>query len=142
MESALAFIGERLRMGRIDVKSMLSPANPMVQGCPVQLEQVFVNLLANALDAMKDSRAKLIRIATAVENGSVCIQVKDTGTGIPADILSRIFDPFFTTKEVGLGTGLGLSISYGILKEHHGDITVQSVVGHGTEFLIHLPLHE
>jgi C4-dicarboxylate-specific signal transduction histidine kinase len=142
LESALAFIGERLRMGGIVVKCVLSSADPMVQGCPVQLEQVFVNLLANALDAMKDSRTKLIHIATAVESDSVCVRITDTGTGIPGDILSRIFDPFFTTKEVGLGTGLGLSISYGILKEHHGDITVQSVVGHGTEFLIHLPLHQ
>jgi signal transduction histidine kinase len=91
---------------------------------------------------MKDLRTKVIYVATDVENDSVCIRIKDTGTGIPADILSRIFDPFFTTKEVGLGTGLGLSISYGILKEHHGDITVQSVVGHGTEFVIHLPLHQ
>ena len=142
IESALEFIGERLRLGRIDVECRLSPDNPMVQGCPVQLEQVFVNLLANAFDAMKESRTKLIRIGTAVEKGSVGIQIADTGTGIPADILSRIFDPFFTTKEVGLGTGLGLSISYGILKEHHGDITVHSAVGQGTEFLIRLPLSQ
>jgi len=142
LESALAFIAERLRMGGIDVTCVLSSADPVVLGCPVQLKQVFVNLLANALDAMKDSRTKLMRIATAVENDSVCVRITDTGMGIPADILSRIFDPFFTTKEVGLGTGLGLSISYGILKEHHGDITVQSVVGHGTEFLIHFPLHQ
>ena len=142
IESALAFIAERLRMSGIEVECRLSSADPIVQGCSVQLEQVFVNLLANALDAMKDLRTKVIYVATDVENDSVCIRIKDTGTGIPADILSRIFDPFFTTKEVGLGTGLGLSISYGILKEHHGDITVQSVVGHGTEFVIHLPLHQ
>jgi len=142
LDSALEFIGERLRMGQVDTKCILSPGNPMIQGCPVQLEQVFVNLLANALDAMKESRTKVIRIGTAVEHGSVCITIADTGTGIPADILPRIFDPFFTTKEVGLGTGLGLSISYGILKEHHGDITVQSAVGQGTEFVIHLPLSQ
>jgi hypothetical protein len=103
-----------------------------------KLQQVFLNLLLNARDAMP--RGGWLTIATRVEKGSVVVEVSDTGSGIPAEHLSRIYDPFFTTKAIGKGTGLGLSISYGIVQEHGGAITCDSIVGQGTRFTLQLPL--
>ncbi|MEJ2200205.1 MAG: ATP-binding protein [Desulfuromonadaceae bacterium] len=81
-----------------------------------------------------------VRIATRLDNGFVTVPIEDTGCGIPADTLARIFEPFFTTKDVGKGTGLGLSIAYEIVKNHHGEISVESEVGRGTRFVVHLPV--
>lgn len=103
-----------------------------------QLNQVFLNLLVNAAQAM-DDRGQ-ITVATACEDGQVVITIADTGAGIPPDKLGRIFEPFFTTKEVGQGTGLGLSIAYDIIQNHQGSIKVESEVGRGTTFIIHLPV--
>lgn len=103
-----------------------------------QINQVFMNLLVNAAQAM-ESRGT-ITITTAVDGDFVLIEFKDTGSGIPKDKLNAIFDPFFTTKPIGSGTGLGLSISYGIVKEHGGTIDVDSEVGVGTTFSVRLPL--
>jgi signal transduction histidine kinase len=106
----------------------------------IQLEQVFINLLTNARDAVIDSPRKVIHIACAVTSDAARVTFRDTGTGIPAGLEQRIFDPFFTTKEVGSGTGLGLSITYGILQEHGGDISVDSRADEGATFVIQLPL--
>jgi hypothetical protein len=106
----------------------------------IQLEQVFINLLANARDAVADAPRKLISISCAVEVGHVCVTVRDTGPGIPEGFEQRIFDPFFTTKDVGIGTGLGLSITYSIIKEHHGTISVTNSPNAGAEFLLEFPL--
>ncbi len=106
---------------------------------PRQLNQVFMNMLINAAQAIDDFGR--IRIQTRLENDSIIIRIKDTGTGIESENLSRIFDPFFTTKEVGKGTGLGLNLSYGIVKQHGGEIQVDSQPGKGTEFIISLPLN-
>src|SRR5207244_12971782 len=113
---------------------------PVVVGNPIQLEQVFINLLANARDAVADSLRKAMRSSAWVGSAAVEIAVVDTGHGIPSGLERRIFDPFFTTKEVGKGTGLGLSITYGIVKEHGGTISVVSTPGEGATFLIQLPL--
>src|SRR2546426_945241 len=118
----------------------LGPEEPVVVGNPIQLEQVFINLLANARDAVADSRRKAIRISGSVGSAAVEVALTDTGHGIPPGLERRIFDPFFTTKEVGKGTGLGLSITYGIIKEHGGTISVVSPPGGGATFLIRLPL--
>jgi signal transduction histidine kinase len=118
----------------------LSPEDPVVPGNRTQLEQVFVNLLTNARDALEDTERKAVSITTRTDGTIVEVAFSDTGSGIPAELLPRIFDPFFTTKPSGHGTGLGLSISYGILKEHHGEIQVESRVGEGTTFIIHLPI--
>ena len=109
-------------------------------GNAIQLEQVFLNLLTNARDAMADVRHKAITITCTRQTDIVDISFRDTGPGIPVGLEQRIFDPFFTTKEVGAGTGLGLSITYGIIKDHQGTITVENHPGEGAIFLIQLPL--
>ena len=110
---------------------------PLVKCYPQQLNQVFMNLLVNAVQAIE--RQGEIRVKTWHEQDAIMVSVSDTGCGIPEQSLSRIFEPFFTTKEVGKGTGLGLSITYEIVKKHEGEITVQSEPGKGTTFLIKIP---
>jgi PAS domain S-box-containing protein len=115
---------------------------PDIECLPSQLNQVVMNLVVNAAQAMSSQRGT-ITIGTGTEGERIWITVSDTGNGIPKDILPRIFDPFFTTKPIGSGTGLGLSISYGIIQKHNGSIEVNSEVGKGTTFHITLPIrHE
>src|SRR5439155_1511529 len=101
---------EQLRLREIEVTVDLGPGDPWVVGNAIQMEQVFINLLTNARDAMADSRRKAIRISGSVGSAGTELAFADTGPGIPPGLERRIFDPFFTTKEVGKGTGLGLSI--------------------------------
>ena len=140
IERALALMREQLRLREINVAVDLGTKEPVVLGNAIQLEQVFINLLTNARDAVADSPRKAIRITASVGVAAVAVAFADTGNGIPPGLERRIFDPFFTTKEVGKGTGLGLSITYGIIKEHGGTISVVSPPGEGATFLIHLPL--
>ncbi|MBU0768102.1 MAG: GHKL domain-containing protein [Proteobacteria bacterium] len=113
---------------------------PQIQCYPQLLNQVFVNLLVNAAQAI-DDRGE-IRIKTRADNGYVEIRISDTGTGIPKENLPKIFDPFYTTKDVGKGTGLGLNVAYNIIKKHHGKIDVESEVSKGTTFTIRIPITE
>jgi signal transduction histidine kinase len=112
---------------------------PAIVCSPSQINQVFLNLVTNAAQAMEGSRGK-ISLTTRAEGNGVMVEVGDTGKGIPPENLSKIFDPFFSTKEIGKGTGLGLSISYKIVQQHGGRITVESTVGTGTTFKVWLPL--
>jgi C4-dicarboxylate-specific signal transduction histidine kinase len=137
---ALSLMQEQLRLRQIDVEVDLCAEEAVVIGNAIQLEQVFINLITNACDALHESERKSITIQCAVEEGHVRIALSDSGPGIPAGLEQRIFDPFFTTKEVGTGTGLGLSITYGIIKEHGGTISVESPPGEGACFLVELPL--
>jgi len=105
-----------------------------------QLNQVFMNLLVNASQAI-DKQGTVTLRTCCLDNDKVCIEISDTGCGIPAEHLSRIFDPFFTTKPVGQGTGLGLSLSYSIVQRHQGQLTVRSTPGQGTSFRVILPIH-
>ena len=139
IERALSLMQEQLRLRQIEVTVDLGPEEPVVSGNSIQLEQVFINLLTNARDAMTDSARKAIRISGTVDAAAVELAFADTGHGIPPGLERRIFDPFFTTKEVGKGTGLGLSITYGIIKEHGGMISVASTPGEGATFVIQLP---
>jgi signal transduction histidine kinase len=110
---------------------------PLVRADANQLKQVFLNLLQNAKDAMPEGGT--IRLRTVPDNGRVTVEVIDSGTGIPPEIIGRVFDPFFSTKKNGDGSGLGLSVSYGIIKAHGGGIEVSSEVGHGSVFRVVLP---
>jgi C4-dicarboxylate-specific signal transduction histidine kinase len=140
IEQSLSLMSEQLRLRSIDVALNLSDDDPLVMGNPIQLEQVFMNILTNARDAMADAANKALTIASETGADVVRISFRDTGPGIPPDVEPRIFDPFFTTKEVGAGTGLGLSITYGIVKDHEGTITVDNRPGEGATFVIELPL--
>jgi len=115
--------------------------NQQVECYAGEMNQVFMNILANAIQAIPETGT--IFITTAKVNENAVISIADTGTGMPDEVKAKIFDPFFTTKDVGEGTGLGLSISYGIIEKHHGTLTVessQSVENHGTRFIIAIPL--
>jgi C4-dicarboxylate-specific signal transduction histidine kinase len=140
IERALSLMHEQLRLRAIEVELDLCPDELIVLGNSIQLEQVFINLLTNARDALEDSERKVIRIQSSRDENWIRIVFADTGPGIGPEVEQRIFDPFFTTKEVGTGTGLGLSITYGIIKEHDGSITVESRPGEGASFRIELPL--
>ena len=140
IERALALMREQLRLRQIEVDFVLGPEDPVVMGNAIQLEQVFINLLTNARDALAEASRKVISITSTLQQGLLILEFRDTGTGIPEGLEQRIFDPFFTTKDVGTGTGLGLSITYGIMQEHHGTIWVENHPGKGATFFVQLPL--
>ena len=150
LEKALEILGQQLKVRGIELARDLEPNLPLIMADPDRLEQVFINLLINARDAIderwqsqpypKDTKA--IRLKTRSNDGVVTVEFHDTGTGIPESILERIFEPFFTTKKVGQGTGLGLSISYGIIQDCNGSIRAVSREGEGTGFIIKFPIAE
>jgi signal transduction histidine kinase len=140
IRSAVLLVEDQLRLRNVDVAMQLAADEPEIVGNAIQLEQVMINLLSNARDAVEPAARKRIVLTSGVRDTSVDVTVSDTGAGIPAEIQSRIFDPFFTTKDVGKGTGLGLSISYGIIKDHGGTIVVESEAGQGTTFVVRLPV--
>jgi molybdenum cofactor guanylyltransferase len=137
IESALELVQYRLEKNRIVVNNRRASGLPMLMGDENALQQVFVNLLMNAIDAMPEGGALAIR--TASRNGEVIADMSDTGAGIPAAALPKIFDPFYTTKEVGKGTGLGLAIARRIVTDHQGAIEVQSEAGRGSTFHLRFP---
>ncbi len=127
------------RMQAVVVEQNLSPV-PDVLGDRLKLEQVFINILTNAAEAMPEGGR--IVISTAGENGMVLARVADTGTGIAQENVDKVLDPFFTTKEAGSGTGLGLYLCYSIIRQHHGLIEISSVVGQGTTVTVKIPARE
>lgn len=138
IEAALRLCAFPLRKGHIEVNKDL-PEHPVLMAHdPQQIEQVLVNLITNAVQAMPNGGK--IRINLSQGEGVIALAVQDTGIGIPPENINRIFDPFFTTKPEEQGTGLGLSVSYGIISNHDGRIEVESVVGEGTTFTILLPV--
>jgi hypothetical protein len=138
INDVLALLEHQLELGRIKVRRDLAASAPVVIGTEHKLQQVFLNLFLNARDAMP--KGGWLSIASRVDGDRAISELSDTGSGIPAEHLSRIYDPFFTTKSLGHGTGLGLSITYGIVREHDGTIGVESSVGQGTRFTVNLPL--
>jgi two-component system, NtrC family, sensor kinase len=137
VEDTLALVAHPLKTSRVNVIKNLQEDLPAVLGSPNRLQQVFLNLFLNARDAMPSGG--ILEVRTAARNGSVEIEVTDTGAGISRENVNKIFDPFFTTKATGRGTGLGLSVSYGIIKEHAGKIDVRSTTGKGTSFHLEFP---
>jgi signal transduction histidine kinase len=146
MEETLTFVEHQLRINNIELEVQLGTDLPTLQGNAGQLQQVFTNLIINAMHASEPNSTLGITSryhpALGEFGGTVEFKVADSGHGIAQEDLKKIFEPFFTTKEVGKGTGLGLSVSYGIVKEHGGEITVESEVGKGTTFAVILPVQK
>lgn len=137
IETTLLLLNNKLKHQSIRLIKNLGEL-PLISCFPGQLNQVFMNLLSNAADAL--GTGGTITITTSLEKQWVKISIKDSGKGMTEKVRQKIFDPFFTTKEVGQGTGLGLSISYGIVEKHHGKIDVITSPGEGAEFIILLPV--
>ena len=131
-------VKKELAKGRIKVVSDLAPDLPEVKVSAQQINQVLVNLILNAKDAMPEGGE--LRIKTGRDKLGVSIRVCDTGTGMPEDVMERMYEPFFTTKKEK-GSGLGLSVSFGIVKAHGGDMIAESKQGKGTSFTIILPVN-
>jgi signal transduction histidine kinase len=137
LEETLTLVQHPFKTARVNVIRNYAQRLPPVLGSTTRLQQVFLNLFLNARDAMPSGG--MLEVRTAAYNGSIEVEVTDTGSGIPPEHLHRIFDPFFTTKSTGKGTGLGLSVSYGIIKEHAGKVDVRSTPGKGTSFRLEFP---
>jgi signal transduction histidine kinase/CheY-like chemotaxis protein len=143
LKSTLELREYQLRVDNIRVRLQLDEGLPKTMVDFFQLQQVFLNLINNAHQAMVDAHGKgELTVSTWAEDDQIHVVIDDSGPGIQKENLSKIFDPFFTTKEVGKGTGLGLSLSYGIVKEHGGTINVKSESGRGTAISIVLPIQE
>ena len=146
IENALLLVGHQLEKHRITVTNNLNKNLPSIMGNKNELEQVFVNLFINAIDAIEENckispncQRRLI-INSSFNDSEIEIEVIDSGKGISKENLDKIFDPFFTTKEVGKGTGLGLSIVYNIISSHNGKIKIESEDGKGTKVILNLPI--
>jgi PAS domain S-box-containing protein len=140
IESAVGLLQHDARCSDVDFKLNLDTDLPLIPCVPDQLHQVLVNLLLNAVDAMKEVDDPEAVITTELTDDKVRLTITDVGKGIKEENKSRIFEPFFTTKEVGTGTGLGLSVSHGIINKIGGSIDVESTYGEGTSFIIELPV--
>jgi len=139
IEELVALSAQKAKYSNVTINTVLQKDLPPLQVSETEVQQVFLNLINNALDAM-DKKGGVIDVITLMEGDHIAVQVADNGPGIPEANLARIFDPFFTTKPVGKGTGLGLSICYGIIKKMGGEIDVHSVMGVGTTFRVLIPL--
>ncbi len=146
IEETITFVEHQLHINQMELEVHLTPELPTIMANAGQLQQVFTNLIINAMHASKPGSKILIRSrfspALGEFGGAVELEFTDSGRGIAQENLKKIFEPFFTTKEVGKGTGLGLSVSYGIIKEHGGEISVESEPGQGTTFTIVLPVQK
>lgn len=143
LDSTLTLLNNQLRESKIKVEKEYETV-PTIECFPGKLNQVFMNILNNAIHAIRSRKPEdgpgIITLKAKNAEDMVEIRIKDNGTGMPEEIRSRIFEPFFTTKNVGEGTGLGLSIAYNIIEKHKGKIFVESAMNAGTEFIIRLPL--
>ncbi len=148
LQKAMEILGQQLKVRGIEVVWNLAEKLPLIMADPDRLEQVFINLLINARDAVDENRQfpdhppgdKKITIKTESAGNEIVVEIRDTGPGIPDEIIDRIFEPFFTTKKVGQGTGLGLSISYGIIQECNGSIKAFSKKNEGAGFRMRFPV--
>ncbi len=141
IDECLSLVEDRVIFHNIEVVRDYQPEVPATVMDPAQMQQVYMNLIINAAEAMDGAGRLTVTTRYDAERGVVQASFRDTGHGISAENMGRIFDPFFTTKEIGHGTGLGLAISFGIVKEHGGTITVESEEGVGTTFTIELPVN-
>lgn len=142
IEKALSSVKTDSDSPNIEIEKRFEPSLPKAMADETALMHVFMNLMRNTRDAMPNGGTLTIYTCRQAENGSINIIFQDTGEGIPKDALKRVFEPFFTTRDPGKGTGLGLAITYQIIKEHGGDITIESEEGNGTTVSITLPADE
>jgi len=138
LEEALLLVERQFAKEGILLERALEPGLPSIRGSLNHLEQVMINFLNNAREAMAGGGRLAVSSRRGRREGWVEVRIADSGPGIPAEHLSHIFDPFFTTKAAG--TGLGLAVSYGIVQEHGGTIEVESAIGRGTTFVVALPV--
>jgi two-component system NtrC family sensor kinase len=141
MEDVVGLLKQKSRYASVKIESNLTPGLPPIAASPSEMQQVLLNLVNNAVDAI-DAGGGTVTLTTRQDGDAVVVEVADTGQGIPEAILTKIFDPFFTTKPVGQGTGLGLSICYGIVNKLGGEISVDSKIGVGTVFTVRLPIEK
>jgi len=139
LDESIEFLKNEARYRNIEIQANYAPDLPLTTSDQAQLQQVFLNIINNGIDAIGKEGQIIINTRTT-NNHEICIEINDNGPGMPKDVLQKIFDPFFTTKEVGKGTGLGLSISYSIIEKLGGRIMVASEAGKGTTFTIYLPV--
>ena len=130
-----------MKLQNIQLIPNLSPKPLRAKGDANQLQQCFLNLIFNAISAMPEGGELHVLSKLDSDKKNACIEIRDTGYGIPEETLDHIYDPFFTTKETGEATGLGLSIVYGVTKNHGGNIKVKTKVGEGTSFILNFPTH-
>jgi two-component system NtrC family sensor kinase len=140
LDESIDFLENEARYRNIDIQTNYAPDLPLTTTDQSQLQQVFLNIINNAIDAIGKDGEINITTRTTKRNNEISVEISDNGPGMPKDVLQKIFDPFFTTKEVGKGTGLGLSISYSIIEKLGGRIMVASEAGQGTTFTIYLPV--
>jgi len=140
-DDTLTLMNERLRIKNITIDIQIAEHFPMLHGNHAKLEQVFVNLIQNSMDAIEKQGKGEIILTARIENNEALITYSDTGEGIDLKVQEKIFEPFFTTKEAGKGTGIGLSIVYSIIQEHEGTITCEPERGKGATFKIRLPIY-
>ena len=139
LENALVVVANEAKLQKVKITKEFPPQSMCIRGNENLIQQMFLNLVFNALKAMPDGGDLTVKVA-GTDEGSALISVADNGCGIPADRLDKIFDPFYTTRAVGEGTGLGLSLAYSVAKQHSGDIEVDSTEGEGATFTVRLPL--
>ena len=144
IDKTLILNANLLKLHQIQVEKRFDPKVPDIIGSEDQLQQVFMNLISNAVEAMEPKTEGILNIETFLASSDQRIVVKfsDNGIGIPKKNFSRLFEPFFSTKQEGEGVGLGLSVVYGIVERHHGRVNVYSIAGVGTAFRVHLPRHQ
>jgi signal transduction histidine kinase len=142
VEQALHMLRFDKRLQSVRLERQFSPNAGSLALLPQALQQVLVNLIINALDALEQQPDPLLVVRTDRRDGWCLVEVSDNGPGIPPDLMGRLFEPFFTTKPVGKGTGLGLSISYSLVQRHGGSISVRSQVGKGASFTIRIPVQD
>jgi two-component system NtrC family sensor kinase len=140
LEKCVHLIDHHLEMHNIALKRDLSQDLPLIQCDANQLQQAFLAITMNAVEAMPGGGTLTLNTAPRVAEEAVEVRIIDTGVGIPPEILPKIFEPFFTTKSEGKGVGLGLAVAYGIIKRHDGRISVDSEINHGTTFTLVLPI--
>ena len=138
IEGILLVMEKQMKESNIQIETFFDPDIQEVMASTNQMRQVMLNILKNAKEAMP--KGGVLTVKTGREDNKVLIQIQDTGTGIPEDIRGKIFEAFFTTKQKVKGVGLGLSVCYGIIKDHGGDIEVESEEGKGTTFVVSLPM--